>query len=70
MKMINMLLSGVLIIAMAVLCRQIISGSICNQKSKNDYAEINQAKYGLFSVNEWKRQITAILAEEINKLYL
>ena len=55
---------------MVFLCQQIISNSISNQKNKNDYAELNHIKYGLFSVNEWKRQITVILAEEIDKLYL
>ena len=42
----------------------------CQPKEQNDYAELNHVKYGLFSVDEWKRQITAILVEEINKLYL
>ena len=52
------------------MCQQIISNSISNQQNKNDYAELNHVKYGLFSVDEWKRQITEILAEEIDKLYL
>jgi hypothetical protein len=64
------LLSALFIIASVVLCEQIISSSIANQRDKNDYAELNHVKYGLFSVDEWKRQITAILVEEINKLYL
>jgi hypothetical protein len=53
-----------------MLCHQIISNAISNQHNKNDYAELNHVKYGLFSVDEWKRQITVILAEEINKLDL
>jgi len=53
-----------------MLCYQIISNSISNQEDKNDYAELNHVKYGLFSVDEWKRQITAILAAEIDKLDL
>ena len=44
--------------------------SISNQKNKTDYAELNHVKYGLLSVEEWKRQITVILTEEINKLDL
>jgi hypothetical protein len=59
-----------IIISSVILCHQIITNSISNQKNKNDYAEINHIKYGLFSVDEWKRQITVIVAEEINKLYL
>ena len=53
-----------------MLCHQVISNAIYNQQSKNDYAELNHAKYGLFSVEEWKRQITVILTEEIDKLDL
>lgn len=43
---------------------------MANQQNKNDYAELNHVKYGLFSIDEWKEQVTVILAEEINKLYL
>ncbi|MHB8843173.1 MAG: paraquat-inducible protein A [Nitrospirota bacterium] len=59
-----------MIIASAVLCQRIISHSIANQRDKTDYAELNHAKYGLFRVDEWKKRITSILTEEINKLYL
>jgi hypothetical protein len=69
-KLLNLILSLIIIIASVILCHQIISNSISNQKNKNDYAELNHVKYGLFSVEEWKRQITVILAEEINKLNL
>ena len=68
MKPLNMILSLLIIIASAVLCQQIISNSISNQKNKNDYAELNNVTYGLFSVEEWKKQITVILDEEINTL--
>ncbi len=70
MKPLKLLLSLISIIASVILCYQIISNSISNQENKNDYAELNHVKYGLFSVEEWKRQIAVILAEEINKLYL
>ena len=70
MKLLKLLSSLIFIIAMAILCQQIISNSIANQNNKNDYAEINSIKYGLLSVNEWKEQVTVILAEEINKMYL
>jgi hypothetical protein len=53
-----------------VLCQQLISNSFSNQKNKLDYAEVNHVKYGLFSVDEWKRQIAVILTDQINKLYL
>jgi hypothetical protein len=57
-------------IASVILSQQIIVQSISNQKNKIDYAELNHVNYGLFSVEEWKKQITRILAEEINKLYV
>jgi hypothetical protein len=70
MKLLNLILSTIIIIASAVLCQQIISNSLANQKNKNDYAELNHVKYGLLSIDEWKLQISAILADEIDKLYL
>ena len=70
MKLINMLLSLIIISASVILCQQIISNSLSNQQNKNDYAELNSVKYGLLSIDEWKRQVTEIFAEEINKLYL
>ena len=69
-KLFNLILSVIIIIASVMLCHQVVSNAFSNQKDKNDYAELNHVKYGLFSVDEWKRQITAILAEEINKLDL
>jgi len=69
-KLFNLILSIIIIIASIMLCHQVISNGISNQKNKNDYAELNHVKYGLFSVDEWKRQINVILAEEINKLDL
>ena len=70
MKLLKWVLSLIIISALVILCHQIISNSISNQKNKNDYAELNHIKYGLLSVDEWKRQITVIFVEEINKLYL
>jgi len=70
MKLLKLILSLIIIIASVILCHQIISNSSSNQKNKNDYTELNHVKYGLFSVEEWKRQINVILTEEINKLNL
>jgi uncharacterized membrane-anchored protein YhcB (DUF1043 family) len=70
MKWTNWILSLIIVIASGVLCQQIISNSLSNQQDKNDYAELNSVKYGLLSIDEWKRQVTEILAEEINQLYL
>src|SRR5208283_833924 len=70
MKLLKLFLSLIIISALVILCHQIISNSISNQKNKNDYAELNNIKYGLFSVSEWKRQITVILTEGIDRLSL
>jgi uncharacterized membrane protein YjdF len=70
MKLLKLFLPLIIIIVSVILCHQIISNSITNQKNKNDYAELNHIKYGLFSVEEWKRQITVILADEIDRLSL
>ncbi|MFZ2198713.1 MAG: hypothetical protein WAV13_13315, partial [Thermodesulfovibrionales bacterium] len=69
-KVLNLFLCLTIILASVILCHQIISNAISNQENNNDYAELNHVKYGLFSVDEWKRQITIILAGEINKLDL
>lgn len=70
MRLLKLVLSIVIVIASAILCQQIISNSIADQKNKNDYAELNSAQYGLLSVDEWKNKITPIMESEINKMYL
>lgn len=49
---------------------QIIVNSMTNQNRKQDYAEINHIKYGLFSINEWKYQLNEIIQNEISDLDL
>ncbi len=70
MKWVKIFSSFLFFIASAVLCVQIVSHARANQKYKNDYAELNHIKYGFLSIEEWNRQVTAILVEEINKLEL
>ncbi len=70
MKHFRIILSFAIFFSSLVLCEQIISNSIVNQKMKQDSAEINSIKYGLFSINKWKEQLAIIIAEEINKLSL
>jgi hypothetical protein len=70
MKLLKLFLPLTIIIVSVILCHQIIANSISNQKNKTDYAELNHIKYGLLNVEEWKRQITVILDEEINRLSL
>ncbi len=52
------------------LCYQIIAASIINQQDKQDSAEIHHIKYGLFSIDEWKKQLAHIIADEITRLHL
>lgn len=54
----------------AALCAQVIWKSALNQQNKQDAAELNDIKYGLFSVNMWKERLAVIIAEEINELSL
>lgn len=46
----------------------IIEKSLLNQKQKIEAAELNHIKYGLFSINEWKYQLSEILNNEISNL--
>lgn len=49
----------------ATIASFIIGESIENQARKNDYAEINNIKYGLFSINQWKQQLSDIINAEV-----
>jgi hypothetical protein len=64
------IVSVVIIFISAILSWDIIGNSLSNQKNKRDFAEINDIKYGLLSVDQWKKQIAVILSEEIDKLSL
>jgi predicted RNA binding protein with dsRBD fold (UPF0201 family) len=70
MKRLTLFLSVIIVMVSAVLCQQIIANSVANQQNKKDYAELDHVKYGLFNIDEWKRQVTVILVDEINKIYI
>lgn len=70
MKKIKLVLTIFIFIACAFLCEQIISQSKANQVHKQDYAEINHIKYGLFSIEKWKEHLATIVADEITNLNL
>ncbi len=70
MKTFKLIVTILLFFVSAVLCQQIIAQSIANQKHKQDYAEINHIKYGLFSVEKWKEHLAKIVAAEITQLNL
>ncbi|MBA2405100.1 MAG: paraquat-inducible protein A [Bdellovibrionales bacterium] len=70
MKHVKLAVSIIIFFSISFLGYQMITGSMKNQKFKRDYAEINHFKYGLFSVDAWKEQLTVIITDEIDKLYL
>ena len=70
MKRFTVIISLMVVIASTVLCGLFISHSFSIQKDKTDRAVLNHVRYGLFSVDEWKKQLTVILSGEINNLYL
>ena len=70
MKYIKPIASLLIFITITFLSIQVIQKSHINQKYKRDYAELNHFKYGMFSVDAWKEQVTSIIVDEIDKLYL
>ena len=70
MKPLNLILPVLIVIASIALCYQIVSNSLVNQQNKSDYAELHHVKYGLLSIEEWKRQMATILIDEVNQMYL
>lgn len=60
--------SLLLFMGVVFLSHQIISMSLLNQKMQQNYAEINDIKYGLFSVNQWKKKLATIINDEIARL--
>jgi hypothetical protein len=70
MKWFNLILSVMILIASAILCRQIITHSSINQKNRSDYFELNSLKYGILNLEKWKQHVVRILLTEINKFDL
>jgi translation elongation factor EF-G len=60
----------VLILVSSILCGRIIVHSLANQQRKQDLAELNNIKYGLFSVNGWKQQLSDIINDELKEIDL
>jgi hypothetical protein len=65
MKKAKSIVFVLILLVCAVLGQQIISLSIENQYRKHDYSEINNIKYGLFSINQWKQQLSDIINAEV-----
>lgn len=68
MKKLKIIISVIIILTSIVLCQQIIHNSKINQVNKVDSAELNHIKYGLFSVDTWKNQVSEIILAEVDKL--
>lgn len=68
MKKAKMILFVVVLLIATFLAHQIITLSSQNQERKQDYSEINNIKYGLFSINQWKDQLSDIINAEITDL--
>lgn len=70
MKYIKFILLLFGMISAGFLCQRIIHHSKENQQLKSDYAELNSIKYGLFSLDVWKENITTIVVVELDRLYV
>jgi hypothetical protein len=67
-KKVIMVLSVLILLTSLVLCQQIISLSNINQVNKIESAELNHIRYGLLSIDSWKKQISEIIINEIETL--
>lgn len=70
MKNYRLIFSCALTLVSIILCQQIITHSQQAQINKWESSELHHIKYGLFSIDTWKGQISEIIATEIDNLYL
>lgn len=70
MKKFTMIISVIILLISVFLCQQIISNSIDNQVNKIESAELNDIRYGLLSIDTWKKQLTVIILKEVENLDL
>ncbi|MBC7458201.1 MAG: paraquat-inducible protein A, partial [Bdellovibrionaceae bacterium] len=70
MKNLKTIIYAIVFIVVAALGQQIISLSMNNQAVKQDYSDINNIKYGLFSINQWKEKLSEIINAEVSNLDL
>jgi len=52
---------------MVILCQQLIGHALANQTDKIEYAELSHVRHGLLSINTWKKKISIIVADEIDR---
>lgn len=67
-KTFRVILSILLAAGCIFLARQIIVKSIDAQQEKQDFAEVRHIRYGLFSINEWEKQISVIVSDELKQM--
>lgn len=70
MRLIKLISVITVFFTVLILGIQITLNSQENQSYKKDSAEIHHFKYGLFSVDQWKLQISEIISQEIDQLYI
>ena len=68
MKKVTIVISVLILLASLVLGQQIISKSITNQVNKKESAELNDIRYGLLSIDTWKKQMSGIILKEIQNI--
>ena len=67
MKYLKTISSLGILLFIIYLSYDIVQFSLKNQRYQSDYAEINDIKYGLFSINQWKKKLSKIITTEISK---
>ena len=70
MKKVTIVISVLILLTSLFLCQQIISQSITNQVNKKESAELNDIRYGLLSIDSWKKQMSVIIIKEIENIDL
>ena len=70
MKKVIMVISVLILLTSLFLSQQIITKSITNQVNKKESAELNDIRYGLLSIDSWKKQMSVIILKEIENIDL
>jgi hypothetical protein len=68
MKYLKLVTAFFLLISISVLSVDFFQKARRLQVTKAQYSEINNFSYGLFSIDEWKTQLTQIVSDEIGSL--
>ena len=63
-------LAIILLLAMIFPCYQVWVKSLERQKVIYDYSEVGNIRHGIFSINNWKQQVSEILAVKIREIEL